>query len=209
MPLRISTDLARRGVIAGIYKITAPSGNFYVGSSVDLFRRKREHIADLRSGRHCNRQLSRAWARYPEALEFSILLVCAPDDALFYEQRALNILKPRYNLCREAGSLFGLSKSAAHRDKISRALMGHAVSEATREKISLALQGRPLRVKRKMSAVAVAAMRDRMIGRKASPETRAKMSASAFGRKKSAETRARMTEAKLAYWAKRKGAADA
>jgi group I intron endonuclease len=51
----------------GIYKIINVVNNkFYVGSAVDLKRRKARHFSELRNGRHNNRHLQAAWVKYGE-----------------------------------------------------------------------------------------------------------------------------------------------
>lgn len=52
----------------GIYKIINVVNNkFYVGSAVDLKRRKARHFSELRTGKHNNRHLQAAWQKYGEA----------------------------------------------------------------------------------------------------------------------------------------------
>lgn len=51
----------------GIYKIINIINNkFYVGSAVDLKRRKTRHFSELRNGKHNNRHLQAAWVKYGE-----------------------------------------------------------------------------------------------------------------------------------------------
>lgn len=51
----------------GIYKIINIVNNkFYVGSAVDLKRRKTRHFSELRTGKHNNRHLQAAWDKYGE-----------------------------------------------------------------------------------------------------------------------------------------------
>ena len=51
----------------GIYKIINIVNNkFYVGSAVDLKRRKTRHFSELRTGKHNNQHLQAAWAKYGE-----------------------------------------------------------------------------------------------------------------------------------------------
>jgi group I intron endonuclease len=51
----------------GIYKIINIVNNkFYVGSAVDLKRRKARHFSELRNNRHNNRYLQAAWVKYGE-----------------------------------------------------------------------------------------------------------------------------------------------
>jgi group I intron endonuclease len=52
---------------SGIYKIINVVNNkFYVGSAVDLRRRKTRHFSELRTGRHNNKHLQAAWNKYGE-----------------------------------------------------------------------------------------------------------------------------------------------
>jgi len=51
----------------GIYKIINITNNkFYVGSAVDLKRRKTRHFSELRNGKHNNRYLQSAWVKHGE-----------------------------------------------------------------------------------------------------------------------------------------------
>lgn len=52
----------------GIYKIINITNNkFYVGSAVDLKRRKARHFSELRNGKHNNKHLQAAWIKYGES----------------------------------------------------------------------------------------------------------------------------------------------
>ena len=52
---------------AGIYKIINVVNNkFYVGSAVNLSRRKARHFSELRNNRHNNKHLQAAWLKYGE-----------------------------------------------------------------------------------------------------------------------------------------------
>lgn len=59
----------------GIYKIINIINNkFYVGSAVDLKRRKTRHFSELRTGRHNNRHLQAAWLKHGEqAFVFAVV----------------------------------------------------------------------------------------------------------------------------------------
>jgi group I intron endonuclease len=51
----------------GIYKIINVVNNkFYVGSAVNLSRRRARHFSELRNGRHNNGRLQNAWNKYGE-----------------------------------------------------------------------------------------------------------------------------------------------
>lgn len=65
----------------GIYKIINVVNNkFYVGSAVDLKRRKTRHFSELRNGKHNNRHLQAAWQKYGEhAFVFVVVEELAVD----------------------------------------------------------------------------------------------------------------------------------
>jgi len=76
----------------GIYKIINVVNNkFYVGSAVDLKRRKARHFSELRTGKHNNRHLQAAWVKYGEqAFVFVVVEELALDaDLLAAENRWL------------------------------------------------------------------------------------------------------------------------
>jgi group I intron endonuclease len=66
----------------GIYKIINVVNNkFYVGSAVDLKRRKSRHFSELRNGKHNNRHLQAAWLKYGEEAFVFAVVEALPDDA--------------------------------------------------------------------------------------------------------------------------------
>ena len=133
----------------GIYAIThIASGKRYVGSAISFQRRFLCHRSMLRRGVHHNRHLQSAWNRFgAEAFRFERLIVCAPTDLIFYEQRALDAFRAAdarhgYNLRARAESQLGITPTAETRERISQALRGRPISyvrppmsEETRNKI--------------------------------------------------------------------------
>jgi group I intron endonuclease len=66
----------------GIYKIINVINNkFYVGSAVDLKRRKTRHFSELRTGKHNNRHLQAAWVKYGEQAFVFVVVEDLSDDA--------------------------------------------------------------------------------------------------------------------------------
>lgn len=66
----------------GIYKIINVINNkFYVGSAVDLKRRKTRHFSELRTGKHNNRHLQAAWGEYGEQAFVFVVVEELPADA--------------------------------------------------------------------------------------------------------------------------------
>lgn len=143
----------------GIYRIiNIVNGKFYLGSSNDLRKRKREHIWALRKGAHINDYLQKAFNKYGEKnFIFEVLeYVNNESDLRKIEQYYLDLLKPcdcsiGYNLCEDSrgGGLSGennpnYQKPMSNEQKlaISKTLKGHLVSDETRKKISKARKGK-------------------------------------------------------------------
>jgi len=174
---------------SGVYIIEAPGGGAYVGSSVNLRARWKKHRVELRAGTHHNEPLKRAAAKYGiKELKFRVLIVAAPENLIAYEQIALDVLRPTYNVVRTAYSHLGAKRSPESRQRIAAANTGRKHSEETRRRLSEARKGVPrgpltdehrARIAAanqgaKRSDQAREAMRRAQIGKKQSPETIAK-----------------------------------
>lgn len=109
---------------AGVYKITCTrTGKFYIGSSYNMKKRTNSHRCLLQKNTHTSIHLQRAWKKHgAEHFKVEVLFRCSVDDLLFYEQRALNTLKPIFNILPTAGSNRGFIVSAATREKQSQAV---------------------------------------------------------------------------------------
>jgi group I intron endonuclease len=93
----------------GIYAIThLASGKKYIGSSVKTKNRLTVHRRELRNNVHSNQRLQNAWNKYGEKdFDFSQILVCSPEDKIFYEQLIIDGYNSSH---RDIG--FNISKSA-------------------------------------------------------------------------------------------------
>jgi hypothetical protein len=85
----------------GIYSIASPSGNQYIGSSIDIHRRKLQHFSQLKRGVHLNPFLQMAYDKYGD-LKFSTILICRESDLIFYEQLLIDAFRPKYNIILSA-----------------------------------------------------------------------------------------------------------
>ena len=133
--------------MSGIYQIYNPVTNKrYIGSSINVERRFKEHIRNLRANRHCNQHLQNAWNKYPEQLIFELLEVCEPTDLLTFEQYYIDYYKSYnrnfgYNIDRYACHS-GNSLSDETKLKISQKHKGKKVPRDIVEKIRLANTGK-------------------------------------------------------------------
>ena len=63
--------------MSGVYQIyNTETNKRYIGSSIDVERRLKEHLRNLKANRHCNQHLQNAWNRYKEYLVFEPLEYC-------------------------------------------------------------------------------------------------------------------------------------
>lgn len=86
---------------SGIYQIlNTKTGDFYIGSSKDLIRRKKQHFSNLRRNVNHSKILQNAWNKYGEIyFVFKVIATC-PEEYLFkLEQWFVDNLKPKYNIC--------------------------------------------------------------------------------------------------------------
>lgn len=211
-------SVRREGVSAGVYVITNTiNGKLYVGSAVRVEHRMRQHDTALRGNRHVNQHLQAAWNLYgPGAFKFNVLLYCYQQSLLLFEQRAMDVMRPEYNIAIVAGSpMRGRCHSDETRAKLSSALKdyyhnpemrakvsacrkGSKLSAETRAKISAAKTGKPLSDEHRAKISAGMKGKRNRSGYKHGPEARAKMSEVLKGNKRclgnvlSAEHRARV-----------------
>ena len=114
---------------SGIYKIVnIVNGNFYIGSSSNIQKRRQKHFRYLRNGEHENKHLQNAFNKYGDsAFIFEVIKYVEQSQLLEEEQVLLNehFGKPYfYNICGTAGSFSvkGRIKSNLHRERIAQSV---------------------------------------------------------------------------------------
>ncbi len=212
-------------MISGIYQIrNLVSGKAYIGSSIDIHKRFRQHTVDLRGDRHPNTYLQYAWDKYKERnFRFEVLLISEEFELLIYEQCLLDLWKPEYNLSVIAGrvefteevrrkiSEGNKGKPGVNSGRKFPASFGRKISKSKKgvpnPKVSVALKGRrlPLEVRRKISqSISAYEKTDEhkhnlSISLKGNKNGRANK-----GRTLSEETRRKMSDAHKRYYVKAK-----
>ena len=161
--------------VPGIYALkNVTNGKVYIGSSVNMHNRRNRHLNDLRSNRHYNNYLQRAWNKSGEEnFIFEVLEYVPEENQLIEKEKAwiANSSNEIYNLMEVVENDFRASMET--RKKLSEAGKGRITSEETRQKLSKIFKGRII-----------------------SEETRQKMSEVRKGITLSEETRKRMSLAR-------------
>lgn len=93
-----------KNIICGIYCITNKiNKKEYIGSSCNILHRWSLHKGHLRKNKHHDFILQRAWNKYGEQnFVFEILEECDRGNLLEIEQNYISVLKPSYNLSKNA-----------------------------------------------------------------------------------------------------------
>lgn len=195
----------------GIYKITnIVTGDFYIGSAVNIRRRFSQHQFSLGRNRHDNSHLQNSWNKYgADCFEFSVCEYCEKERTIEREQFYIDNEKPTYNICRIAGSClgvkqteetkqklsgecnhnFGKSPSEETKLKMSKVKLGIKLSDETKQRLSEAHIGVPLSKEHKCK------ISKANTGHIHSEEQKRKMSEAKMGHKASDETKRKMSEA--------------
>jgi group I intron endonuclease len=133
-----------------IYRIrNLVDGKAYIGQAVNFEKRKSRHLWELRSNRHKNEHLQRAWLAHGEQnFVFEILESDVPNAMLVEaEQRHIDAHSSSdwakgYNKAPVAGSNIGLKYSEASRLKMSVAQKGRTLTDEARKRIAATLTGK-------------------------------------------------------------------
>lgn len=135
----VAGDMKSPGVY-GIY--CSRSNKIYIGSTVKIDKRWREHKHYLKNGCHQNSYLQRAWDKYgSDSFCFLVLENCLKHQIRIRESHYLSLLDTTsvFNL-GQVGEQFELSQET--KDKISRANKGIMPARHTQEAAWAASRGR-------------------------------------------------------------------
>lgn len=114
----------------GIYRIFhVESGKSYVGQSINAERRISVHFKGLKSGKHTNEHLQRAYCLYgADTFKSEILQICSQESLTQQEQFWMDFYRQTvglYNFTPAAGSVAGFKFSDESRQKLSKSLKGN------------------------------------------------------------------------------------
>ena len=177
--------------ISGIYSIRSKikPNRIYIGSSINISKRWKIHLNELRGNRHHSGKLQNHFNKYGiDDLTFALICQCVNEQLIKYEQFFIDCYKPYFNIREKADSNLGLKRPC---------------SEDRKRKMSIAMTGKKRGPRKPMSEEVRAGFKGINKGRKATIEARAKMSAARMGNKynlghkASEETRKKLSEAHI------------
>ena len=137
----------------GIYQIkNLLNGKIYIGSSIRIRNRWRQHRHLLRRGKHHSCHLQRSWDKHGESsFLFEVLEVCTDDNRIALEQQYLETLSPSFNICKVAASTAGVPSpkkgkkqdlTDAARFNMGAPWRGKSLPQSIRDKMSEVRTGR-------------------------------------------------------------------
>ena len=117
----------------GVYEIlNTITKERYIGSASRIgksnslsgfYVRFEKHKSLLKSNKHYNIHLQRAYNKYGENnFNFNVLSICPPEYCIKLEQWFLDNLKPEYNIRKIADSNKGIKFTAEHKEKLSKSI---------------------------------------------------------------------------------------
>jgi len=137
MALKLITPPALQ---SGIYKITCiATGKVYIGSSVNVKKRRQQHMEGLNNGKHHSQLLQRAWNKYgKENFKFTVIVYVPEELLIEQEQHYIDLYHAAdrnygYNISPAAGTVRGIKRPNAN--------WGRILSEETKQKIAKSLTG--------------------------------------------------------------------
>lgn len=119
--------MTKKKKISGIYEIVNQvNGKIYIGSSIDIERRRNDHFNTLRNNRHKNKHLQSSYNKHgEEAFIHSVIQDGIPREKLIeFEQYYMDLCdcynpKIGYNLSPTAGNSLGVKHTDETKKKIS------------------------------------------------------------------------------------------
>lgn len=104
--------------MTGIYKITINDYYIYIGQSVDMERRWKQHLKTLNENTHCNKKLQNIYNKYSNTIKFEIIEECDADELddkeIFYIEQ-FNTFDTNHGLNMDLGG-FGHHKYKTHEE---------------------------------------------------------------------------------------------
>lgn len=136
-----------------IYQIlNKKTKHFYIGSTITLNRRWKEHRNDLKKNIHHSKYLQRSYNKHGVSeFEYIILANCPKEYLKKLEQWFLDHMKPKYNMAKDAiRPMLGRKISKEEIKRLSKLhtgntyLLGRKATESTKSKMTNIRKGKTL-----------------------------------------------------------------
>lgn len=200
---------AKADVTQGVYRLWFSENHYYIGRSSNIENRCRQHLQDLRRGKHINPHMAAVFAKYGGSFRFEIVAVAAPEEASILEQSLIDShLGNHYclNICPSSSfpTRKGKKNTPEHCAKISQARQGIQFSEEAHANMAKAQKQRFAKgwTPELRAAMEAAGKRPEVRerrsgaqkGKKLSQETKTKIGDSIRGRTVGEETRKKLSQ---------------
>src|SRR2546430_3311726 len=140
-------DLSPDSSNCGVYAIVnTVNGKCYIGSTMDMSQRWKDHRKLLKRGKHHSPHLQNAYNLYGhDAFEY-VVIESVPGNSkallLEREQFYIDTKYPEYNVSPAARSPAGVTRSLEFRSKMSKAKKAYVFTEEHRRNLSKANKGK-------------------------------------------------------------------
>ena len=86
--------------MSGIYSITTSIDNrFYIGSTINFWRRYVDHRAKFKKGNHANKYMQAFASKYGlNTFSFNLLFICKNSCLIHSEKFWIEVLRPQFNI---------------------------------------------------------------------------------------------------------------
>ncbi len=170
---------------SGIYKITnIINGKIYIGSAINIKKRKTYHLWELNNNKHSNKHLQKSFNKYGEtAFKFDTIENCEINDCVKREQFYIDLFISQgvnmYNICLKAGSVLGRKMSEETKKNIGLKNSNKKLSQEQKDHL------RRINIGKKLSVNCREKIRKGNLGKKMSEESKIKISIGNKGKPKS------------------------
>lgn len=189
---------------SGIYAIVNTKTHAaYIGSSVDIGKRIKQHARSLERGRHHSVYLQRAWSKTRGLFVYGVVDLCAPSKLTVLEQQYLDLYVSQYNcspIADRPPSRAGRIVTAEERAATSARFKSIPRTALWRKRIGNAHRGKKISSAQIEQARAAIKEFARTRTGPFSEEANAKRASAALGRKHKPRARAKIAAARREYW---------